>query len=294
MDEIAKLVLDIKSLKIQGATNILKSSLAVLKKYFLNNSSFSPTDFKEAVKLLSSARPTEPMTLNCLKYLIKLVASDQKNLLSSCLLIEELIKSVEEKLTNEGFNLLKKYPTFLTHCHSASVENILTKIFFENNNLLIYVTHTEPLHQGRITAGNLISRGIKTVMINDNYGPALLSNNKENTIEAVIIGADVLFSDKGIINKTGSYGLSLSAFFHHLPVYVVASLLKFQIEKPVIEEREGNEIWENHPKNLEIKNPAFDFVPYNFITGLITEAGLVKPENIHDMISLTYPWIKEF
>src|SRR4030042_1987475 len=42
------------------------------------------------------------------------------------------------------------------------------------------------------------------------------------------------------------------------------------------EQRKLNEIWDNAPKNIKIKNPAFEFVKKKYISGIITEFGLMK------------------
>jgi methylthioribose-1-phosphate isomerase len=49
-----------------------------------------------------------------------------------------------------------------------------------------------------------------------------------------------------------------------------------------IEEREGDEIANFNdsrvaPKKVETYNPAFDVTPHKYITGFITEKGIIKP-----------------
>ena len=38
-----------------------------------------------------------------------------------------------------------------------------------------------------------------------------------------------------------------------------------------IEQRKLNEVWDNAPKNIKIKNPAFEFVPKKYIKAIISE-----------------------
>ena len=59
MNELAKTIEEIKSLKIQGATNITIASLRALL-------SLSQEEIPEAIEDLISARPTEPLFENCL------------------------------------------------------------------------------------------------------------------------------------------------------------------------------------------------------------------------------------
>ena len=112
----------------------------------------------------------------------------------------------------------------------------------------------------------------------------------------VLLGADEITVYGDAINKVGSYGIALSAYYSGKPVYVVTPLLKLHyqtlVQPPIIEQRDAKEIWKNAPKGLRIINPAFDFIPRTFITGYLTEFGLLKPEELEDKILANYPWVK--
>jgi translation initiation factor 2B subunit (eIF-2B alpha/beta/delta family) len=58
-----------------------------------------------------------------------------------------------------------------------------------------------------------------------------------------------------------------------------------------IEKRSANEVWKDRPKELEIINYAFDMIPGKFITGIITEFGIIKPKDIRKMVKKHYPWM---
>ena len=82
------------------------------------------------------------------------------------------------------------------------------------------------------------------------------------------------------------------------PFYVVSELLKFDPETRFgdyekIEERSPREIWENPPKSLTIKNPAFDITRRDFIHGIICEEGIIPPHSIIQVMHRRYPWIPE-
>ncbi|HCB51659.1 TPA: hypothetical protein DEP21_03740 [Patescibacteria group bacterium] len=38
-------------------------------------------------------------------------------------------------------------------------------------------------------------------------------------------------------------------------------------------------------------NYAFDLVPAKYITGIITEFGVIRPENLLDEVKKHYPWM---
>jgi len=51
---------------------------------------------------------------------------------------------------------------------------------------------------------------------------------------------------------------------------------KFTKNKLKLEQRSINEVWDKAPKNMKIKNPAFEFVKRKYISGIVTELGLMK------------------
>ena len=89
-------------------------------------------------------------------------------------------------------------------------------------------------------------------------------------VDKVFLGADALLKN-GIINKIGSEIIAQVAKNNKIPVYVVADSWKFTKKKIQIEQRKLNEVWDKAPKNIKIKNPAFEFVPKKYIKKIITE-----------------------
>jgi ribose 1,5-bisphosphate isomerase len=93
--------------------------------------------------------------------------------------------------------------------------------------------------------------------------------------------------------------IALAAYEARTPFYVVSELLKFDpltmygdYEK--IEERDSSEIWKTPPKNLILKNPAFDVTRRDFIHGIICEEGIISPHSVIDVIHRRYPWVFEY
>ena len=91
----------------------------------------------------------------------------------------------------------------------------------------------------------------------------------------IFLGADALLKN-GIINKIGSGVISKIAKQEKIPVYIVADSWKFTKNKIPIEQRSLNEVWDKAPKNIKIKNPAFEFVDKKYISGIVSELGLMK------------------
>jgi len=251
-----QIVKDIKKIKIQGARNIAKSAL---KAY-----SLIPT--AKAKKTLLNSRPTEPMMENVLNLADK--HSYQKILTH--------FDKAQEKINKNLLPLIKKNSVLFTHCHSTNVSNALTYAKKKGKNFEVYLTETRPLFQGRKTAKILKKVGIRvTLFIDSAVSVALSKKQGTKKVDRIFLGADAL-TKKGIINKIGSETIACLAKQRKIPFYIVADSWKFTKKKVLIEQRALNEIWDKAPKNIKIKNPAFEFVDKKYIAGIITEFGLMK------------------
>jgi len=294
----------IKNLKIQGATNIAKASILAVYTYAKKEKFKNHKDFYKKIlrvaKELAFARPTEPLTQNAMRFLLSEI-QDKKDLevaktqlLNACDKMLEILETAKEKIAKYTSNVIENSDKIFTHCHSSTVEKGLILAKKKGKAFEVYNTETRPLFQGRITAKNLTKAGVPTTMVVDSSAGFLISkySGKELMMTKVLIGCDAILKDGSIINKIGSFGISLSAYYEKVPLYVVTSLLKFTSKSWIkIEKRSPKEIWRNAPKGLKIINFAFDIVPAKFIKGIICEKGLIKPSQIKTAIKETYPWI---
>ncbi len=288
MDVVEKTVQEIKNLKIQGATAVAKKSLKALKKV-------KTEALEEAVEKLANARPTEPLAKNCLFYVLWQVEQGREVGRAVDLILARLL-DVENEIIKNAVELIKPGMKILTHCHSSTVEAVLKTAHEKGIEFFVYVSETRPLYQGRITAKNLTKAGIKTTMIADSAAPSTLSRLDKIEIDLVFLGADAIALDGSCVNKIGSFAISLAAQEAGIPLYILATLLKFNpqakaAEEIEIESREPSEIWVNPPKALRMINPAFDVITEQRISGYITEFGLLEPKRVAGLIRRNYPWL---
>ena len=253
-----KIVKDIKSVKIQGARNVARASLRAYR--------LIPTE--KSKEILLASRPTEPM----MHRVLEIVSSGYISYND----ILNHFDFAQNKINKIIYGLVKNNSVVFTHCHSTNVSNALIYAHRKGKHFEVYNTETRPLYQGRTTAKELRSSGIKVTMFVDSaLGIALGKEQGAKKVSMVLIGADALLKE-GIINKVGSGLVSRIAKEEKIPVYIVADSWKFTKEKIKIEQRSLNEVWDNAPKKIKIKNPAFEFVHKKYISGIITELGLMK------------------
>ena len=151
-------------------------------------------------------------------------------------------------------------------------------------DLKIYSDETRPRLQGStLTALELQRAGIDVTVITDNMAAMVMSQGK---IDAVIVGCDRVAANGDVANKIGTLGVSILAKYYNIPFYVAAPTptidLKTLTGKEIpIEERDASEVINRFgqysaPQESKVYNPAFDVTPYENVTAIITEKGIVK------------------
>ncbi len=302
MDFFAKVVRDIKTIKIQGATNVAKYAVKALKWKSQRINAKSKRDFliklEKYKQTLIETRPTEPLMRNILRFIVHNLRRSEVSIQEIPKLIDITaseflfnIKEAKQKIAKVGARMIKKDSTIFTHCHSSTVMGILKEAWRSGKRFNVIHTESRPLYQGHITAKELTKIGIPTTMIVDSATSTYIKK-----ADMAIVGADVITSESSLINKIGTLYLALASKRVNIPFFSATVLAKFDPETifgkiEEIEMRNPKEIWKNPPKKLKILNPAFDITPRNLINAYITEEGLVTPESVSDVIYNNYPWV---
>lgn len=246
---------NIKTIKIQGATNIAK---AALKAYYLY-----PNEITK--KVLINLRPTEPM----LHHALTLAGNIQE---------EQILNhfdSAQNMINKNLLKLIKNKSVIFTHCHSTNVIKALIYAKKQGKNFEVYNTETRPLFQGRKTYRDLTKAGIKvTQFIDSAFGIALKKEQGTKKANLVLLGADAIL-DNAIINKVGSGVISEVAYYNKIPVYIVADSWKYSIKKIKLEQRDFKEVWDPKNNPIHIKNPAFESINLKYIKAVISEYGIL-------------------
>jgi methylthioribose-1-phosphate isomerase len=145
------------------------------------------------------------------------------------------------------------------------------------------------LQGARLTAYELQQAGIDVTLICDNMAAMVMAQGK---VQAVIVGTDRVAANGDVANKIGTYGVAVLAHAHGIPFYVAAPLSSIDLDTPTgadipIEERPAEEITHGlgkqvAPDGIKVYNPAFDVTPARYITAIVTENGIYKPDEIRN------------
>lgn len=205
---------------------------------------------------------------------------------------------------DNGLSVLPDRPqlTILTHCNTGSLATagygtalgVIRSAWSARRLARVYADETRPRLQGaKLTAWECVQEGIPVTVITDSMAAHCM---KQNAIDAVIVGADRIAANGDTANKIGTYSLAVVAKMHDVPFFVAAPLSTIDMDLPngdliPIEERHPSEIYQVGetiicPTGVEFYNPAFDVTPAHLITGIITEKGAVKPNELSSIFTL--------
>ena len=201
--------------------------------------------------------------------------------------------AVNKKMGQFGQEVIRDGDTILTHCNAGALATggygtalgVIRAAKAAGKKVRVFADETRPFLQGtRLTAWELARDHIPVTLITDNMAGYFM---KEGLIDRVIVGADRIAANGDAANKIGTYSVAVLAKAHRIPFYVAApcSTIDPRIktgEAIPIEERDPREVthWRDlriAPEGISVLNPAFDVTPHSFITGIITEKGLLKP-----------------
>lgn len=290
----------IRRLEIQGATNVAVSAVEALAGDLRGAKTESETSaiLEKGVSLLVAARSTEPMLRNGLKLFRSRVSSKWVDRASFDLSVEKvsseilnLFRESKQRIIDIGSQRILDGDTILTHCHSSTVTETIMRAHKQGKRIRVIQTETRPKNQGRITARELVEVGIDTTMIIDSA-----ARHFANESDIVLVGCDAITSEGNILNKIGTSQVALIANESRTPFYVLSTLLKFDLvtvygEYVAIEERQVGEVWDSPPNGLKIRNPAFDVTRRGYISGLITEEGVISPHSVLEAVHRRYAWL---
>jgi ribose 1,5-bisphosphate isomerase len=304
MAEAVRVTADrIRKLEVQGARNVAIAAIKALEELAKATKTETRTEFmkelKDAQATLFASRETEPLMRNAVRWIISQVENSSKQNVEAMAKVvssssRQFLKNLEaskECIAEIGAKRIRDNMVVFTHCHSSTVTHLLGKAKKDGKTFEVVCTETRPVFQGRITAKEMLTLGVKTTFIVDSAARSFMRN-----ADLVIVGADAITSEGNVVNKIGTGTIALLAHEARKPFYVVAELLKFDPatacgDYEQIEERSPDEVWKGAPEKLVIRNPAFDVTRRDFIHGIICEEGIIPPHSVNEVIQRKYPWV---
>jgi methylthioribose-1-phosphate isomerase len=191
-----------------------------------------------------------------------------------------------------GASLIREGATVLTHCNAGALATagygtalgVIRAAHEAGKNIRVFADETRPWLQGaRLTAWELMQDNIPVTLITDNMAGHFMRTGE---IDCVIVGADRIAANGDTANKIGTYSVAVLAKENRIPFYVAAPLSTLDLslkdgDQIPIEERTPREVTHIRdiplaPEGVAVRNPAFDVTPARYISGIITEVGVVR------------------
>jgi len=205
----------------------------------------------------------------------KVIKEEPKNIKTK---VEEILEREKEldldAIIQNASHVLKDKKVLLTYSYSNTVLQVIKSFPY----LKVIVPESRPVYEGRILTRALLKAKLKVIFITD----AEISRFMEQS-DVILVGADRIMEDS-LVNKVGTKAIAIMAKEFEIPIYAVCGTDKFLSEQtsPFKEEMKSpDEIWKIEEINgLEILNFYFEKVPLPYFTGIITEQGIIPPQNI--------------
>ncbi len=271
----------IKTMIVRGAP-----AIGVAAAFGMALASLDGENMEKAATEMKNARPT---AINLFWAVDRVIGADDP--VNEALRIYEEDMETNRRMGKHGATVIGDGDTILTHCNAGALAcvdygtalGVIRAANDEGKNINVICDETRPVLQGaRLSVWEMQKENIPVKLIVDGAAGRLM---QEGQINKVIIGADRV-ARGGIANKIGSLMVSLAAKRFNVPFYVAAPKSTFDHENNIydieIEERDPVEVLsfagcQAAPFGTEVRNPSFDVVPSDLITGIITEDGIVDP-----------------
>jgi len=257
----------------------------------------------EKMEYLKTSRPTAVNLFNAMDELTDIIKSAEqtkegiiKAVISHAEFMLERDVSDNKAIGRNGANDIianlpadRKAVRLVTICNTGSLATAsygtalgVARALHEDGKLeSIHALETRPYYQGsRLTAFEIMEEKMPNgTLICDSAAAALM---RIKGVDAVVVGADRVCANGDTANKIGTYMLSIIAHEHKVPFYVASPFTTLDIKLKdgdciEIEDRPASEMLDTSraPSDMPVWNPAFDVTPCKYITGIITEKGMV-------------------
>lgn len=176
----------------------------------------------------------------------------------------------------------------LTHSMSRVVMHALVDASRKGKRFTVMIPESRHDASGYVMARHLTSNGVLCTMIMDSAVAHLM-----DTVDIILVGAEAIVENGGIINKMGTYQISLVAKAFNKPFYVLAETFKFTRLFPLTQrDFPQQEVVVAPPEGYADLKPSAmmtDFTPPGYISLLFTELGVLTPSAVSDeLIKLYY------
>ncbi len=279
----------IKDMTVRGAP-----AIGAAAAYGMALAALQGDDLRESAEMLKSQRPTAHDLFYAVDFMVEALKRGEEPAKAASRYANQIV----EKCRLIGMNgalLIKDGDRIMTHCNAGALATVdygtalapIRVAWRGGKKLFVYVSETRPRLQGmRLTAYELRNEEIPHAIIVDGASGHFMRKG----VDLVIVGADRVALNGDFANKIGTFEKAVLAKEMGIPFYVAAPISTFDFNTEsgkdiVIEDRDEDEVLMMDGKRIapagcSALNPSFDMTPAKYVTGFITEIGVLDPDQI--------------
>ena len=185
-----------------------------------------------------------------------------------------------------GAQLAKDMKKILVFDYSSTVNAFLERL--DHPETEVYIPESRSINGGAAFARTAVGKGMKVHFIPDSAMMYFLRD-----CEAAFCGAESLFPDGTAFNTTGSEIVGLICKELRIPFYILTPMVKLDIRgiygyqrKTVINDLRQRftsvGLTEEEMKRIDFKCPELLPIDRSYITGFITEMGIIPTESLYE------------
>lgn len=205
--------------------------------------------------------------------------------------------AARDRIASVGHQFVGEGQVVLTHGWSRVVAALLLKAS-ETKHFSVYILEGRPDATGAKAAEFYSKAGIPTKILLDSAMGQVMDE-----VDLVIVGAEGVVENGGIVNKLGTNALSICARAHDKPVYVAAESYKFarlyplnqkdipsnkSVKLDFVDTSADKVELVKVPDAVEVHHPISDYTPAKYITLLFTDLGVMTPSAVSDELIRLY------
>jgi len=275
--EVAEQIEKIRQDRIHGASWLSRQAIGVLNLVAEKSEAREAADFREELKTVAreliDTKPSMASITNCVSRFIYEVSQEskvEKDLVLlkrfACSKGDEFIKDFEEaflKTAEQGAGIIENDDRLITCSFSSTICQTFRIAKLQGNEFHVLVAESRfgDKVYGELAVEQLRAYGVSAEIIPDNTIGHYISK-----VNKAFVGADSVSADGSLINGTPTYTVSLAARESQIPFYSLCETSKFDIRSHFGQSGELEE--------------GFDKIPPHFITGIISEEGIIKPGEV--------------
>lgn len=288
-DDYRDVAESIRNMTTRGAP-----SIGATAAYGMCMAALKCADIEEAARTIKAARPTANDLFYAVDYMLEELGKGKDPIESADAYAQSMVDKCT-KIGEYGGELIKDGYRLMTHCNAGALATVdvgtalapMRKAHNDGKKFFVYVSETRPRLQGmQLTAWELLQEGIDHAIIPDGSSGHFIRKG----VDMIITGADRIAANGDFANKIGTFEKAVLAKEFGVPFYVAAPISTFDFntktgEDIVIEDRSEEEVTvvkgvRIAPVGCKALNPSFDMTPARYVTGFITEKGILKPSEI--------------